>query len=53
MATDAKIPIIVITAQTGAQVRQRALDAGAVAFFEKPANRNEVLSAIRAALGEG
>jgi putative two-component system response regulator len=52
MATDAKIPIIVITAQTGAQVRQRALDAGAVAFFEKPANRNEVLSAIRAALGE-
>ena len=52
MATDVKIPIIVITAQTGAQVRQRALDAGAVAFFEKPANRNEVLLAIRAALGE-
>ncbi len=52
MAAETKPPIIVITAQTGAAVRKRALEAGAAAFFEKPANRNEVLAAIRNALGE-
>jgi putative two-component system response regulator len=52
MAADVKTPIIVVTAQTGDQVRHRVLAAGAAAFFEKPANRNELLSAIRQALGE-
>jgi DNA-binding response OmpR family regulator len=52
MASDVKTPIIVITAQTGAHIRQRALEAGATAFFEKPANRDDILSAIRITLGE-
>jgi putative two-component system response regulator len=52
MTSDVRIPIIVVTAQTGAQVRQRALEAGAVAFFEKPARRNEILAAILQAIGE-
>ncbi|MCL4178667.1 MAG: response regulator [Verrucomicrobia bacterium] len=52
MAAGVKTPIIVITAQTGANVRQRALEAGATAFFAKPPHRDEVLSAIRTALGE-
>lgn len=52
MAADVKIPIIVVTAQTGAHVQQRALEAGAAAFFEKPAKRDQVLAAIRIALGE-
>jgi CheY-like chemotaxis protein len=51
MAADTRIPIIVITAQSGEAVRQRVLNAGAIAFFEKPANRNDVLSVIRNALG--
>jgi FixJ family two-component response regulator len=52
MASDVKIPIIVVTAQTGAQVRQRAIEAGATAFFEKPARRDQILTAIRLALSE-
>ena len=52
MASDVRIPIIVVTAQTEAQVRQRALEAGAVAFFEKPARRDEILAAILQAIGE-
>lgn len=47
-----KAPVIVVTAQTGTQVRQRALQAGAFAVFEKPANRDQILETIRIALGE-
>jgi CheY-like chemotaxis protein len=52
MDSDFKAPVIVVTAQTGTQVRQRALQAGAFAVFEKPANRDQILEAIRIALGE-
>ena len=52
MASNVKIPIIVITAQTDSRVRHRALEAGANAFFQKPADHTEVLAAIRAAIGE-
>ena len=45
------IPVIVITILNSA--RDRALEAGAVAFFQKPADNAELLAAIRRALGEG
>ena len=44
------IPVIVITILNSA--RDRALEAGAVAFFQKPADNVELLAAIRRALGE-
>lgn len=52
MDADFRVPVIVVTAQTGPDVRNRALRAGAIAVFEKPADRTEVLGAIRFALGE-
>ena len=44
------IPVIVITILNSA--RDRALEAGAVAFFQKPADNAELLAAIRRTLGE-
>jgi putative two-component system response regulator len=46
------IPVIVLSARDPADNRKRALDAGAVAFFQKPPDNHEFLSAIRHALGE-
>ena len=41
------IPIIIISASNSNKDRQRALDAGAVAFFAKPIDRSALLAAIR------
>ncbi len=49
----AAIPIIVLSARDPTGNKKRALDAGAVAFFQKPPENHEFLSAIRQALGEG
>lgn len=46
------IPVIVLSARDPAQNKQRALDDGAVAFFQKPPENHEFLAAIRQALGE-
>ena len=46
------IPIIVLTAWDPMQAKKRALDAGAVAYFQKPAPYDDLLAAIRNALGE-
>ena len=46
-------PIIVITGGDPAKLKSRALAAGASAFFEKPIGSQELLTAIRNALGEG
>jgi len=46
------IPVIVLSARDPADNKKRALDAGAVAFFQKPPDNHEFLSAIRHALGE-
>ena len=46
------IPVIVITGRDPLVNRQRALEAGAVAFFQKPVDNAELLAAIREALGE-
>lgn len=48
----AHIPIIVITALSQASTKAKALNAGAYAFFMKPVDNRELVSAIRKALGE-
>ena len=45
-------PVIVLSARDPTDNKKRALDAGAVAFFQKPPDSHEFLSAIRQALGE-
>jgi DNA-binding response OmpR family regulator len=45
-------PVIVLSARDPAHNKKRALEAGAAAFFQKPPNNHEFLSAIRHALGE-
>ena len=45
-------PVIVLSARDPADNKKRALDAGAVAFFQKPPDNHEFLSAIRHTLGE-
>ena len=44
------IPIIVLTARDPQVNEDRSLDAGAVAFFQKPVDNNELLDVIRASL---
>jgi len=46
------IPVIVLSAWDPADNKRRSLDAGAVAFFQKPPENHEFLAAIRHALGE-
>jgi DNA-binding response OmpR family regulator len=45
-------PVIVLSARDPADNKKRALDAGAVAFFQKPPDSHEFLTEIRQALGE-
>jgi two-component system, LuxR family, response regulator FixJ len=52
-ARSAGIPVIFITAHGDAEARARALRAGAVRFFEKPFDDEELLETIRAATGSG
>ena len=47
-----QIPVIVLSARDPAESKKRALDAGAIAFFQKPPDNHEFLVAIRRALGE-
>ena len=46
------IPIIVITGGDAAKYKDRALAAGALAFFHKPVDDEELLETIRTTLGE-
>jgi DNA-binding response OmpR family regulator len=48
----AAIPVIVLSAREPTGNEERALKAGAVAFFQKPPENHEFLTAIRDALGE-
>jgi len=52
MAGTVGTPIIVLSARDVAGNKERALKAGARAFFQKPADNRELLAAIRMALGE-
>ena len=46
------IPIIVITGGEAPQLKDRCMAAGAVGFFQKPINNDELLAAIRLTLGD-
>jgi DNA-binding response OmpR family regulator len=48
----AVIPIIVVSGRDPSANRQRALQAGAKAFFQKPVDNDELLTVIRRCLGE-
>jgi DNA-binding response OmpR family regulator len=45
------IPVIVLTARDPQSNQEKTLQAGATAFFQKPANNGELLAVIRATLG--
>jgi len=49
IASNWKVPIVFISAQAEAGVRERALQAGALEFFDKPFNGAALLDAIDAA----
>jgi len=45
-----RLPVIVITGRGDSQTKARALEAGAVAFLEKPVDDQSLMAAIRTAL---
>jgi CheY-like chemotaxis protein len=47
-----KIPIIIITGTQDVKLKERAASYGAVAFFNKPINHDDLLKVIRATLGD-
>ena len=49
----ADIPVIVLTARDPESSERRTLESGAVAFFQKPADNEELLGVIRACLQTG
>ena len=46
------IPVIIITGGDPEKFKARSMAAGAIGFFHKPLNNDELLAAIRQALGE-
>jgi CheY-like chemotaxis protein len=46
------IPVMIITGGDPGKLKDRSLAAGAVAFFQKPIDNGELLSAIRQTIGE-
>ena len=46
-----KIPIIIITGTEDVKIKERAASYGAVAFFHKPINHDDLLKVIRSMLG--
>jgi two-component system response regulator MprA len=51
--TLSSIPVIVLSARDPQSNEERALKAGAAAFFQKPADNDELLNVIRVSLGPG
>jgi DNA-binding response OmpR family regulator len=49
----AGVPVVVLSARDPQSNEERALKAGAAAFFQKPADNDELLNFIRASLGPG
>jgi CheY-like chemotaxis protein len=52
MEEAASIPVIIITGSEAAQYKSRALAAGAVNYLQKPIEPDQLLAAVRQALGE-
>ena len=50
VATGSRIPAIILTAHADDETRRRSLEAGAVAFLEKPFRSAALLDAVRTAL---
>lgn len=47
-----RIPVIIITGSDDAQTKERANSSGAVAYFQKPLEHDQLLKVIRATLGD-
>jgi CheY-like chemotaxis protein len=47
-----RIPIIIITISEDPKYKERAASGGAVAFFHKPLDHDDLLKVVRATLGE-
>lgn len=52
IASLACVPVIVVSGRDPERNKQRALQAGADAFLQKPPETKEILAAVRKALGE-
>jgi FixJ family two-component response regulator len=50
VASGSRIPVIMLTAHADEDTRRRSLEAGAVAFLEKPVRSAALLDAVRTAL---
>ena len=50
VTTGSSIPAIMLTAHGDDETRRRSLEAGAVAFLEKPVRSDALIAAVRAAL---
>ncbi len=53
LRVDHRAPVILITAHDNVQVRMRAAQAGVSAYLRKPVDEQDLLQAIRRALGLG
>ncbi len=49
-ATTTPAPVVFVTASKSPDIRNRAFEAGAVGFFEKPFNAHEILDCIESTL---
>ncbi len=50
VVTGSRIPVVILTAHGDDEARQRAREAGAVAFLGKPFRADDLLGAVRTAL---
>lgn len=53
MVDTAGTPMIFLTASKNPNLKERAMNAGAIGYFEKPYDADELLDAIVAAIGSG
>jgi len=53
LETARKIPVIIITRSDDPKIKERAASSGAVAFFHKPIDHDDLLKVIRSVLGDG
>lgn len=47
----AHIPVVVLTARTAEEAKERMMKAGATEFLEKPADRDDIIAALDRAVG--